>query len=154
MTSVKYEQQCGFRNKYSTAHVITEITEKIKVVFDKKLFAFTFGVFAFAFGVIIDLQRAFDTVNHTILLSRLEYYRIRGVPNNWFKPFLTERYQFTNIDKQCSSKTRSSYGIPQGSVLEPLFFLLYMNDLNIAIIDSTIHHFTDDTNLLIVDKSF
>ena len=96
MKSVLYEQQYGFRNKHSTAHAVTEITEKSKAVFDKKLYAF---------GVFIDLQKTFDNVNHTIVINKLKYYRTRGVPNNLFKSFLTERCQFTNIDNQCSSKT-------------------------------------------------
>ena len=77
--SVIYEQQYGFRNKHSTTHALTDITEKIRAALDKKLYAC---------GVFIDLQKAFDTVNHKILCSKLEHYGIRGVANKRLKTFL------------------------------------------------------------------
>ena len=142
--SIFYEQQFGFRNNHSTNHALIQITEKIRQALDKN---------EYACGTFIDLQKAFDTVNHEILLKKLEHYGIRGIPNNWFRSFLTERYQFTTVSNQSSTKSKISHGVPQGSVLGPLLFLVYINDLNKAIIHNQVHHFADDTNFLITGKS-
>ena len=75
-----YDLQFGFRNKTSTNHALIHITEKIRETLDNK---------NFACGVYIDLQKAFDTVNHKILLDKLNYYGVRGIGGNWFKTFLT-----------------------------------------------------------------
>ena len=107
----------------------------------------------FACGIFIDLQKAFDTVDHHILLKKLEYYGIRGLANNWFRSYLTNRQQFVSINGFDSAKKCMKYGVPQGSVLGPLLFLIYINDLNKAIKFSKTHHFADDTNLLFVGKS-
>ena len=142
--SIFYEQQFGFRNNHSTNHALIQITEKIHQALDKN---------DYACGTFIDLQKAFDTVNHEMLLKKLEHYSIRGIPNNWFRSFLTERYQFTTVSNQSSAKSKISHGVPQGSVLGPLLFLVYINDLNKAIIHNQVHHFADDTNFLITRKS-
>ena len=92
-------------------------------------------------------------MNHTILQEKLEHYGVRGIINNWFKSFLQDRYQYTNI-KECSSeKLLITHSIPQGSVPEPLLFLLCINDLQKAMMHSSVHHFADDTDLLLIDKS-
>ena len=141
---ILYKNQFEFRNKHSTSHALIDITENIRNALDKKLFAC---------GIFIDLQKAFDTVNHEILLDKLHYYGIKSRANNWFNTFLKNRYQFTNIKKSSSEKQKTTHGIPQGSVLGPLRFLLYINDLNKSIIHSSMHHFADDTSFLLVDES-
>ena len=113
-------------------------SEKIREALDKK---------HFASGIFIDLQKAFDTVNHDILLDKLNYYGVKGTSNMWFETFLKERYQYTTIKEYSSDKLISTHGVAQGSVLGPLLFLLFINDLHKAIIHSSIHHFADDTNL-------
>ena len=79
-----YEQQYGFQEKYSTNNAFIDITEKIRSALDQN---------TFACGVFIDLQKAFDTVNHDILLHKLDHYGIRGLPNKWFQSFLSGRSQ-------------------------------------------------------------
>ena len=107
----------------------------------------------YACGIFIDLQKAFDTEDHQILLKKLEHYGVRGLANNWFKSYLTNRQQFVSVNGFNSSKKTMHYGVPQGSVLGPLLFLIYINDLNKAIKFCTTHHFADDTNLLYIGQS-
>ena len=91
------------------------------------------------------------TIN--ILLKKLEYYGIKGCANNWFKAYLTNRKQFTSINGFDSDYADMKFGVPQGCVIGPLLFLIYINDLHAAIQFSTVHHFADDTNLLVTNTS-
>ena len=139
-----YNLQFGFREKHSTNHALFSITEKIREALDNN---------NFACGIFIDLQKAFDTVDHNILLQKLNHYGIRGVANNWFNSYLSNRTQFVSINGFQSKTKNISIGVPQGSVLGPLLFLIYINDLNVAINYAIVHRFADDTNLLITGKS-
>ena len=139
-----YNLQFGFREKHSTNHALFSITEKIREALDNN---------NFACGIFIDLQKAFDTVDHNILLQKLNHYGIRGIANNWFNSYLSNRSQFVSINGFQSKTKNISIGVPQGSVLGPLLFLIYINDLNVAINYAIVHHFADDTNLLITGKS-
>ena len=136
--------QFGFRQKHSTNHALIDITESIRKALDNG---------KFACGVFIDLQKAFDTVNHHILTNKLNYYGIRGIANNWFKSYLVNRSQYVSIQGQNSDTVNIKHGVPQGSVLGPLLFLLYINDLHTAIKHSSVYHFADDTNLLKITSS-
>ena len=102
-------------------------------------------------AMVIDLQKAFDTVNHEILLSKLNHYRIIGVAFYWFK--LSNRTQYGTANNERSEIQTIKYGVPQGSILGPLLFLIYINDLSRSIKNSKIHHFADDTNLLYASSS-
>ena len=139
-----YELQFGFRSEHSTSHALTDLTEAIRKAMDKS---------SYAIGVFIDLQKAFDTVDHEILLSKLCHYGIRGTSNNWFRSYLTNRQQFVTVNGKDSDLRTMKFGVPQGSVLGPLLFLIYINDLYLSIKYSTARHFADDTCLLIHHKS-
>ena len=138
-----YDLQFGFRNQHSTNHALIDLTEDIRETLDNSLFAV---------GIFIDLQKAFDTVDHKILLSKLDHYGIRGIANDWFRSYLTNRQQYVFVNDTNSDLKYMLYGVPQGSVLGPLLFLIYINDLNKAIKFATVRHFADDTCLLIKNK--
>ena len=134
--------QFGFRKKYSTNHALLNIVEKIKEKLDNK---------TFSCGVFIDLEKAFDTVNHKILAGKLEFYGIRGVTNNWFVSYLSNRQQRVKLDSKKSSYLNVTCGVPQGSILGPLLFLIYINDMKNSVKNFILHHFADDANLLCSD---
>lgn len=139
-----YPLQFGFRSNHSTTNLLINCIEKIFKALDSG----NFGC-----SVFIDLQKAFDTVDHHILFSKLRHYGIRGLALSWFKSFLSFRKQFVSISGSRSKSQYISHGVPQGSVLGPLLFLLYINDLHEAIPYSTVNLFADDTMLFKSDTS-
>ena len=130
--------------KHSTQHALLDILSSIQSNIDKKLFSC---------AIFLDLSKAFDTVNHEILLNKLYYYGFRGIIYDWFKSYLNGRTQTTMIDSCISTKKQMVCGVPQGSVLGPLLFLLYINDIGMASSVLKFHLFADDTNILYADKS-
>ena len=143
--NIIYEKQFGFRPKHSTSHALVNIVDTISNSLDKG---------KIAAGVFVDFQKAFDTVDHSILISKLNHYGIRGKMNDWFRSYLTNRKQCVSILGYVSSYKTIDYGVPQGSVLGPLLFLLYINDLNKSIKHSDTTHYADDTHLLNISDSF
>jgi hypothetical protein len=144
MNNCIYDLQFGFRANHSTSHALINITEHIRIALDSN---------KFACGTFIDLQKAFDTVDHSILLEKLKYYGIRGLANNWFRSYLSDRRQFVSINGADSKLLFNKIGVPQGSVFGPLLFILYINDLRFSVSNSIVHHFADDTNLLTISNS-
>ena len=139
-----YNLQFGFRSAHSTTHALLYLTEEVRKALDSN---------CFSCGIFVDLQKAFDTVDHEILLHKLNHYGVRGIENNWFKSYLSNRKQFVSINGSISKEVYVQHGVPQGSVLGPLLFLLYINDLNKALKYCTTIHFADDTSLLLKNNS-
>ena len=137
---ILYEYQFGFRESYSTTLAITEIVENLLTELQNgKLVA----------GIYLDLSKAFDTVDHNILLDKLEHYRIRGNPLQWFKSCLQNRLRYTVVNGKISNLQHVQYGVPQGSVLGPLLFLLYTNDFVTAVGKNKLRLFADDSNVFV-----
>ena len=136
--NINYGLQFGFRQNFFTAHALINLTENIRQALDE-------GYIGCA--IFVDLQKAFDTVDHEILLAKPNHYGIRGVSNESFRSYLSY------LNGYDSGFTKLNCGVPQGSVLGPLLFLLYINDLNQAIKFCKVHHFADDTNLIYLGKS-
>ena len=117
--NVIYNLQFGFRQQYSTSHALINITENIRNTLDD-------GNMGCGY---LDLQKAFDTVDHQILLAKLNHYGIRGVSNDWFKSYWSNHNQYVSINGYESGLAALNCSIPQGFVLGLVLFLLYINDL-------------------------
>ena len=137
---ILYPYQFGFRKGYSTSHSLISITETIRKTLDQK---------KIGCGVFLDLKKAFDTVNHEILLQKLDHYGIREEALSWFRSYLYNRKQFVFLNGVDSKIKNITCGVPQGSVLGPLLFLLYINDLPNISDKLKFFLFADDTNILI-----
>ena len=135
---ILYKKQFGFQRKHSTSHSLMEITETIKESIDDG---------KFGCGIFIDLKKAFDTVNHKILLTKLEHYGVRGTILNWFESYLANRKQYVFYNGVSSEVGTLTCGVPQGSVLGPLLFLIYVNDLPNISDKLDFFLFADDTNI-------
>ena len=107
----------------------------------------------FSCAVFIDLQKAFDSVNHSVLIKKLDCLGVRGSLNNWFESYLSGRKQTTEIDGYISQKEINSFGVPQGSALGSSLFLLFINDINKASNILNFFIFANDTTLLYAHKN-
>ena len=132
------DKQFGFRSKHSTTHALISLTESIKKFLDKK---------DIVSGIFIDLEKAFDTANHSTLCDKLNYYGFRGKFNDLIKSYLANRKQFVSINGYDSTKLDIICDVPQGSTLGPLLLLLYINDLQNSLKFAKSSHFADDTCL-------
>ena len=136
---ILYQYQFGFRKNYSTFMALVTLLESITSALDN---------LEFSICILIDFRKAFDKVEHSILLNKLHHYGIRGTALQWFNSYLTNRYQYVNYNNTTSHMKQSVCGVPQGSILGPLLFLLYINDISsVSNVFSSVL-FADDTTLL------
>ena len=132
------KHQSGFRTHHSTVTALLEATDTWAYNIDKgKINAVVF----------LDLKKAFDTVNHDVLLSKLNNYGIRDIPHKWFTSYLDKRTQKCSINGSLSQSCLLSFGVPQGTILGPLLFLLYINDLPNCLTNCQPRMYADDTHL-------
>ena len=136
-----YKNQYGFRDEHSTELAANELIDRILGDLDKKRNPIV---------VYMDLSKAFDTLNHMILLKKLKYYGVNGTELEWFKNYISNRKQYVEIAGHQSSLANITTGVPQGSILGPLLFLIYMNDIPFSSKYFDFILFADDTSL----KSF
>jgi hypothetical protein len=134
---ILYRFQFGFRSKHSTMHSLVSLINNVATAIDRN---------QIAAGVFIDLSKAFDTLDHEILFTKLQH-GIRGVALQWIKSYFCNREQFVQYNETCSSMEKLKFGVPQGSILGPLFFILYINDLPNALELSKSYLFADDTSI-------
>ena len=134
-----YNRQFGFRTNYSIEHALISLTENMKNLLDSG---------NVVCGVFIDLEKAFDTVKHNILYEKLPYYGFRGKIEVLIKSYLSNRKQLVAINCFESVNLDITCGVPQGSNLGPLLFLLYINDFRFSLGKATSIHFADDTCIL------
>ena len=139
--------QFGYRKKHSTGHAIHHSVNIVKdALADKK----------HVVAIFVDLSKAFDTIDHKILLSKLERYGVRGTANNLIHDYLSDRTQYVSTLGENSDLEELIFGVPQGSVLGPLLFLIYMNDIVNCINDKLnirLVLYADDTNIFVIDHS-
>ena len=143
--NILYEHQYGFRKGHSTNHAVITLVERVAKALDTG---------KIVVGVYLDIRKAFDAIDHPILLRKLYSLGIRGNLYTWIKSYLTNRSQFVMYNNSKSETKFITHGVPQGSILGPLFFIVFMNDFSRAsnILFSIL--FADDTTVIIEGQNY
>ena len=142
---VFYKRQFGFRKNISTSHAIITLVERVSKALDTG---------EYEVGVFFYLKKAFDTVDHNILLAKLKQYGIRSNTHSWFESYLSNRKQYVEYNNFKSDTKTIAHSVPQGSILGPLLFIIYMNDFSRSsdLLFSIL--FADDTSIFIEGTNF
>ena len=138
--SILTENQFGFRSNRDTCSAVADMIDKVT----EKLDAYNYSL-----GLFIDLSKAFDTLDHAILIAKLEFYGVRGNALKWFRSYLSNRQQYVDYNGVQSSLLHILTGVPQRSILGPLLFLTYINDIINASKFLHLILFADDTNIFL-----
>ena len=133
-----YQSQYGFRKDHSTELASVELIDHICKEMDKG---------DTPFSIFLDLSKAFDMLDHDILINKLKHYGINGKPLSWFKSYLTNRIQYVEIEGTSSNMLHSERGVPQGSILGPLLFIIFINDIYRSSNEFKFITYADDTTL-------
>ena len=141
---ILHESQHGFREKHSTSTAAVEVINLITKALDSK---------KFALAIFIDVSKAFVSLNHNILISKLKYYMIWRTALNWFISYLENRFHYTFSNNISSSHALLTCGVPQGSILGPTLYLLYVNDIFNVKSSGFVILYADNTTILITAKS-
>ena len=142
--NVLHEQQFGFRQNYSTSLAINALVNKFHESIECN---------NFMLGIFIDLSRAFDTLSHEILCNKLNHYGIRGIALEWIRDYLSNRKQYVIYNNVKSPIENVVMGVPQGSILGPLLFLLYVNDMSNVASNLSFIQYADDTSIFVKGSS-
>ena len=143
--NILFRRQYGFQNAKSTEHAVLDIQENILNSLENHRIPCC---------IFLDFAKAFDTVNHSILLSKLNHYGIRGQAFKLIESYLTDREQCVQLNESTSSMETIKHGVPQGSILGPLLFLLYINDISNCSKVLNFYLFADDTTIFFSHKNF
>ncbi len=142
--NILFFHQFGFQKHKSTSLAILDICNQLVNAIESKQFSCC---------IFLDFAKAFDTVNHDILLNKLEHYGIQGIALKWLRSYLKDRTQRVSVGGTLSKSNYNNNGVPQGSVLELLLFLLYINDIPQSLKIMNFHLFADDTSLFYSNKN-
>ena len=140
-----YNSQYGFRSGHSTELAALEIIDRLLTEMDNN---------EIPFNIFLDLSKAFDTLDHNILLQKLDYYGVKGLANDLFSSYLSNRTQYVEIGSIKSDILSLPTGVPQGSILGPLLFIIYINDISKVSDLFQFINYADDTTLVSVLKTF
>ncbi len=138
------QSQHGFMPNRSTSTAVADLLNTVTTALDKKLTALV---------LFIDISKAFDSLDHDILLAKLEHYGIRGIALTWFLSYLTSRYQYTEVDGNCSMCKLILCGVPQGSILGPLLYNIYVNDISFVATNAKCVLYADDTAIAVSENN-
>ena len=140
-----FRSQYGFRSGHSCEHALLEAQHRLNIALDKNQIAVL---------LLIDFSKAFDMVDHGILLSKLEHYGVRGNILSWFRSYLINRRQYVHVNNHESAVQTLQYGVPQGSILGPLLFILYINDMPQVSKLANYIFYADDANIIITADNY
>ena len=144
LNNIISENQFGFRKQRDTQQATLKLMNEILP---------TLGTETKAIGVFLDFSKAFDTVDHSLLLHKLQNYGVRGLALSLIKSYLSNRFHYVSLAEISSTKKQIAIGVPQGSVLGPLFFNIYTNDLNYLLHDEELVLYADDSTLIACDSN-